>query len=457
MNKIGIIIHREFSTRVRKKSFLIMSILGPFLFAAMALLPMWFATMEDKDLKLIAVVDNSNLFVDKIPETQTIKFKYLQGADYDSLKKVFQYNGYWGILHISSAKTFTPESVELVSYSQPPMQVRMHIQGALEKEVEHLKLASHNISNIEEILKSIKTNLDIKTVKLEEGGKSKESYTEVSMIVGYISGFLIYLFVLLFGTQVMRGVMEEKTSRIVEVIVSSVKPFELMMGKIVGIAAVGLLQFLIWVVLTFSIYSVAINSISPNIKKAAIEQTTNQNISNSGNPASLMQQASSQANSQQVTPDEKAQKMNEVMKAVKSINFISLIGWFLFFFLGGYLLYASLFASIGAAVDSETDTQQFMFPVTIPLIFAVYVMISTINNPESSLSFWCSIIPLTSPIVMMVRIPFDVPAWQLAVSATVLVLSFIGTTWLAGRIYRTGILMYGKKVSYRELWKWIKY
>lgn len=447
-NKIGIIIQREFLTRVRKRSFIVMSVLGPFLFAAIAILPMYFATMEDKDVKVIAVADSSHIFTGKIPETQTLKFSYLENADISELKKNFREKGYWGILYISHIITYTPSAVELISYSQPGISVKMHIQNALEREIEHQKLLAHNIENLDEILKSVKTNISLRTIKLEEGGKSKESYTELYMIVGYISGFLIYFFIFLFGSQVMRGVIEEKTNRIVEVIVSSVKPFELMMGKIIGIAGVGLLQFLIWVVLTLGLITGAQQSLAPQLSQSITEKTLSQDVMNKSNNPVVKEQ---------ITPNDKTAKYEDIFKSIKSVNFGIMIGTFLFYFLGGYLLYASLFAAIGSAVDNEADTQQFMLPVTIPLILAIVVMTNTINNPESQLSFWFSIIPLTSPIIMMVRIPFGVPWWQVELSAGLLIATFIATTWLAGKIYRTGILMYGKKVSYAELLKWIRY
>jgi ABC-2 type transport system permease protein len=427
-----------------------MSILGPFLFAAIAILPMYFATLNDNDVKVIAVADSSHIFTGRIPETQTLKFKYLKFADISDLKKNFRAKGYWGILFISHTITYSPDAVELISYSQPGISVKMHIQNALEKEIEHQKLLAHNIPNIDDILQSIRTTINLRTIKLEEGGKSKESYTELYMIVGYISGFLIYLFIFLFGSQVMRGVIEEKANRIVEVIISSVKPFELMMGKIIGIAGVGLLQFIIWVTLTLGLITSAQQVLAPQLSKSATEKALSQDV---------MSKTTISVNTMkavQATSDNTA-KYEDLFKSIKSVNFGIMIGSFLFYFIGGYLLYASLFAAIGSAVDNESDTQQFMLPVTIPLIMAMVVMVNTINNPDSSLSFWFSIIPLTSPIIMMVRIPFGVPYWQIELSAGILIASFIFTTWLAGKIYRTGILMYGKKVSYSELWKWIRY
>jgi ABC-2 type transport system permease protein len=450
MNKIGIIIKREYLTRVRKKSFIIMSILGPFIFAAFTVIPVWFASMEDTSVKTIAVVDSSHIFTGTIPETPALKFKYLENANIEDLKNTYKQQGYWGILYVSHIVTHTPNAVELISDAQPNMSMKIHIENALEKEVERQKLLANNISNLEQILKSVETKISLKTIKLGDDGNENESSTGLAMAVGYISGFLIYIFVLMFGTQVMRGIIEEKSNRIIEVIVSSVKPFELMMGKIIGIAGVGLTQFIIWIVLTAGLIGFAQNTLFPELGKTPTQKVVAQDIMSAPNqPVQVV--------SQNLPDNEKTAAFKDLIEATQHINFAVMIAAFIFFFLGGYLLYASLFAAIGSAVDNDADTQQFMFPITIPLILAIYVMINTINNPEGSISFWFSFIPLTSPIVMMVRIPFGVPYWQILISGLILIATFIATTWMAAKIYRTGILMYGKKASYKELWKWLKY
>jgi ABC-2 type transport system permease protein len=268
------------------------------------------------------------------------------------------------------------------------------------------------------------------TDKGEESGSAGASYG-----VGMFGSILIYLFIFLYGVQVMRGVIEEKNNRIVEVIISSVRPFQLMMGKIVGIALVGLTQFVLWVVLTMAINGVISQKMmtdKSSVSATEISAQANANVDN--------------------------EMMTDVLSAVNTINFPLLIGTFLFYFLAGYLLYSALFAAIGSAVDSEAETQQFMFPVTIPLIFSfVLASSAVVNNPDGPIAFWLSMIPLTSPVVMMVRIPFGVPAWQLITSMILLILGFIGTVWLAAKIYRTGILMYGKKVTFKEMLKWLKY
>ncbi len=447
MNKILLVIQREFLTRVRKKSFIIMTILGPLLFAAFMVVPIWLATLEDKEQKLIAVIDSSRLFVGQIPETEYLKFEYTTNQDVHDLKEGFENSGYYGILYISHTVAYVPNAVVFFSDKQPSLETLMHISNALEKQIEDLKLATYDIEDLDSILKSIETDITIRTIKWTASGEERESHAGLAMAVGYAGGFLIYFFIFFFGAQVMRGVIEEKTSRIVEVIVSSVRPFQLMMGKIVGIALVGLLQFLMWVILTFVLLIGAQSLLMPESLKSATERVSTTDLMNTN--AIPIEEIAAEAGT---NPE-----LLAAFDALKDIDFGVMLGSFVFFFLGGYLLYASLFAAVGAAVDNETDTQQFMLPITLPLILAIFVLINAINNPESSVSFWFSIIPFTSPVVMMARIPFSVPWSELLLSMVLLILFFLGTTWLAAKIYRTGILMYGKKVSYKELWKWIRY
>lgn len=445
MNKIKLIILREYLTRVKKKSFVVMTILGPILFAAMLVVPTWLASMDDTEVKNIAVLDESGIFLDKIRNTDYIKFEYLEDKSIDDLKNNFAELDYYAVLQIMPSIAYEPSAVHLYSKKQPSFSVKSHISNAMEKELRNKKLRANGID--EEVLKSIKSDVSIRTIQWTDDGEEKESSTEVAMAVGYIGGIMIYFFIFMFGAQVMRGVIEEKTSRIVEIIVSSAKPFQLMMGKITGIAMVGLTQFLLWIVLTFLIVTGVKTAFFPDLGTQNSQEVVVQNImENQEVPQEV-------ANMQPQNMD----KFSNILNSIKSVDFGVMLGSFIFFFLGGYLLYGSLFAAIGAAVDNETDTQQFMFPITIPLILAIFVMMNAIQTPESPVAFWFSIIPLTSPIVMMVRIPFGVPYWELALSMGLLVLTFIGSTWLAGKIYRTGILMYGKKVNYKELWKWIRY
>lgn len=446
MNKIGLIIKREYTTRVRKRSFIVMSILGPILFASLMVVPALIAMSEDQEVKRIAVVDSSHLFMNVIPETEYLKFDYLENARLNDIKQTYSTGGYYGVLYISHIVAFEPNSVIFYSDKQPSLATKMHISKAMENYIRDQKLKTYEIENLDNILKSVRTSISIRTIKILETGQEKESHTGVAMAVGYLGGFLIYMFIFFFGAQLMRGVIEEKVNRIVEVIISSVKPFQLMMGKIIGIAMVGLTQFMIWVVTTFLLVTITTTLFFPEMNMTPTEQVISQDIMSSG-PV-------------EAKPEAKSEDMDEIMgflSGLKDINFVLTLGSFIFYFLGGYLLYGAMFAAIGAAVDNETDTQQFMLPLTIPLILGLLVLINSINNPDSSVSFWFSIIPFTAPIVMMGRLPFGVPDWEVGLSMALLVVTFIGMTWLAAKIYRTGILMYGKKTSYKEIAKWIRH
>ncbi len=445
-NKILLIIGREFVTRIRKKSFIIMTILGPLLFAAVIIGPAWFATLEDREVRVIAVIDSSRLFIDQLPETQYLKFDYLENTTVSEVREKFPETGYYAVLYVAHIVTSTPSAVQLMSDRTPSLNIRMHIANAMEKEIERQKLAAYNIDNLDEILAAVRTSINIRTIVWQEDGGQVESHSELAIFVGYIGGFLIYFFIFLFGAQVMRGVIEEKSSRVVEILVSSIRPFQLMLGKIVGIGLVGLTQFLLWVILSASIIFVTQQLFFQDLGVPSSENIVAEDMFSS----STLQQA-------QPVSDDEPGMFAEFLASVSAINFGVMLGAFLFYFLGGYLLYASLFASIGSAADSETDTQQFMLPVTVPLILSIIVMMNTIMNPDGPIAFWFSIIPFTSPIIMMARIPFGVPFWEVALSGGLLIGAFIFTTWLAGKIYRIGILMYGKKVNYTELWKWLRY
>ena len=423
-----------------------MTILGPLLFAAVAIGPAWFASMEDTEVRVIAVIDSSKLFINQIPETDYLKFEYLEGTTVNELRENFSETHYYGVLYIAHIITSTPSAVQLLSDRQPNLNIRMHIANALEKELERQKMAAYDINNLDDILASIKTSINVRTIIWQDDGGEKESHSELAMIVGYAGGFLIYFFIFLFGAQVMRGVIEEKSSRVIEIIVSSVRPFQLMLGKIVGIGLVGLTQFILWVILSFVLITAAQHIFFSDTGIPSSETVVAEDMFSS----STLQMS-------QPIESERSENFREIFTSIASINFGVMLLTFLFYFLGGYLLYASLFASIGSAVDSETDTQQFMLPITIPLIISIIVMMNAIMNPEGGIAFWFSMIPLTSPVIMMARIPFGVPLWELALSGGLLIASFVFTTWFAGRIYRTGILMYGKKVTYRELWKWLTY
>ena len=446
MKKILLVIEREFMTRVRKKSFIVMTILTPFLFAALMVVPMIIATMEDKSEREIAVIDDAGIFKNKITETEYLKFTFLEGVKVTDLQSTFKDSNYYAVLYIGPMVANSPDGVLLYSDKQPSMDITSHISTAIKNEVEAQKLMTYDIENLDEILKNIKTSIKVRTIKWTKDGEAKESSSELAFGVAYILSFLVYMLIFLFGTQVMRGVIEEKSSRIVEVIISSIKPFQLMMGKILGIAAVSLFQILVWVVLTFGLVTAASSILLDSPSEVASQTDAVSNIMDQPGVAQSM-------------PEGVADQSfaNEMMTALSNMNFVLIIGGFLFFFIGGYLLYAAMFAAVGSAVDNEADTQQLVMPITIPLIIAILVMVSGLRSPDGALTFWFSMIPFTSPIIMITRLPYGVPTWELLLSGFLLILTFVIVTWFAAKIYRVGILLYGKKHSWKEMWKWMRY
>lgn len=444
MNKILLIIKREYLSRVKKKSFILMTILGPILMAGIMVVPIWLAKQKSEKQK-VEVIDESFLFKDLIPEKDIVHFDYppitlqqardgLFSTDYDAIL--------WIPPNVLNGGN---QGIQLLYKKQLGMSVQQHIEYSLNKMLYEVMLAKNNVNlNFIKDAKD-KSTVTLKTIQQDENGKEKNTNLDLQQGIGFAASFMIYLFIFLYGVQVMRGVMEEKTSRIVEVMLSSVKPFQLMMGKIIGIAMVGLTQFLLWIVLSTTLYSVAGATILNDIDMKQIqakEETykigANLDYENMGKIAQ---------------PD----KATEMLLNLQSIDIPFIVCCFLFYFLGAYLFYSAIFAAVGAAVDNEADTQQFMLPITIPLVLGIFVSIYVISNPSSNVGFWFSMIPFTSPVVMMARLPFGVPTGELVLSMILLVISFIIMTWLAGRIYRTGILMYGKKVSWKELGKWLFY
>ena len=440
MSKISLIIKREYTTRVMKKSFILLTFLTPVLFAGMIALIVWLGGIKDDKIKSIAVLDRTHLYTNVLKSNDAYSFVFVD-APLEKLKKEnAESNQFAGLLFIDADLKDNPRAVTFYSEKQVNMELKTYITGLLNKYVEEQKLAAYNIPHLKEMVEKSHTDIDLKTIKWGEDGKEKVGSAEVALIIGMITAFIIYMFIVIYGAQVMAGVVQEKTNRIVEVMISSVKPFELMMGKIIGIAMVGLTQFLMWVILT-GIIAVAVGSVfgSGSLDVNSLQQMQQVGV----HPAAANVAMPSQ--------------MQTLLVALNGLNYFEIIGLFIVYFLGGYLLYASLFAAVGSAVDNETDTQQFSLPIMLPIIFAIYAGIFAAQNPDGPLAFWCSMIPFTSPIVMMVRLPFDVPIWQIILSLTILILSFIGTTWMAGKIYRTGILMYGKKITWTEMWKWLKY
>ena len=438
MGKIGLIIWREYITRVRKPSFLIMTFLGPLLIAGAVTLMVYFSLKESNE-QLVLVVDKPQLLTDKLKDGKDIHFFYTQEEPSDSAFKAGPYT----LMVDVNEEVLTTNTVQFFYKELPGIITQRYVQAEIEKVLEKEKLRVNEVDP--EVYASIKTSLKLQLFDIDKLGE--ESKDQELAIVGFFLGYIMFFFVFLYAVQVMRGVMEEKTNRIVEVLISSVKPFQLMMGKIVGIALVGFTQFLLWIVLTgvlATIGSTVMVAGKYSGEDLAGQQMTVQMQEELGVDADEMPKI-----------DESA-----VLGILDQINIPLVLALFGFYFLGGYLLYSSLFAAVGSAVDSEAETQQFMMPVTIPIIIAIFIAQTAMQNPSSPVVFWGSIIPFTSPVVMMVRVAmgtaFEQP-WELALSMGPLILGFLGTTWLAGRIYRTGILMYGKKVSWKELGKWLFY
>ncbi len=420
-----------------------MTILGPLLLAGLMIVPIWM-TMQKPSTQKIEVIDESYLFSDLIPEKEFIHFDY-PNISFDQSQESFYDTDYDAILYIPDNILEGGKTIKLFYKNPIGVATEEYVGSTISKMMYDVILA-HNKVDFNAIKDAeVNSRFRVITEKLEASGKSKKTDTGLSMAIGIGAGVLIYMFIFLYGTQVMRGVMEEKTSRIVEIILSSVKPFHFMMGKIVGVALVGLTQFLLWVILTFTLYGIATVTILKDIDMKQIQQKEH------------IIKISADLKYMDMKKIDKPNEITQVWNDFKTIDMGTILICFLFYFLAGYFLYSAFFAAVGAAVDSESDTQQFMLPITIPLIFSLVIAPYAMQEPESSVTFWFSMIPLTSPILMMVRLPFGVPAWELALSMSLLVLSFIFTTWLAAKIYRTGILLYGKKVSWRELGKWLFY
>lgn len=426
-----------------------MTLLTPILMGAMMIVPGMLASMGDTSKKKIAVVDKTKMFVNKLQGNESVSYEYITEKDFAGYKSAMKEKGIDAILVINTGIINNPKDATIYSNEDISIEMSSNIESNMEDLIKEEKMRTFNIQNLDEMLKKIKSSVNLNTIKLDEAGMEKETNTMVIMGIAYVFGFLMYIFIFLFGSQVMRGVIEEKTNRVVEVIISSVKPIQLMMGKIIGVAAVGLLQFTIWILLSLAIF-VGVKGYMMNSYTDKMSQTTQ--------VTSVM----SNGGGTQMSAADMEKIQNEVGDTTKIFNSISdriipILAYFVIFFLGGYLLYSSLFAAVGSAVDNETETQQLMLPITIPIILALMVMMHTFQHPNSSLSFWFSMIPFTSPIVMMARIPFEIPTWEIILSIVILYATIIGTIWLSAKIYRTGILMYGKKTSFREMLKWIRH
>lgn len=425
MNKIWLIIQREFLNRVQKKSFLIATILLPLIFPAIMAVLVYVAKEQKKNAvkEMVLYIDESGFF---LPDTSKFIFKPFLGGLEDA-KKAFNHDDGFGLLYIPKFDLSEPKGITLYTKINPSPSDVADIENIFENHIKDLKMLQLNID--QKLLDQLKTRVTISSVKISEGGQEKSSDSKVLFGVGMAGGIMMYMFIFIYGAQIMQGIIEEKMSKVVEVIVSSVRPFQLMMGKILGLASVGLLQFLIWIILISTLTTVVLGFFGLQ------------------SPSQEMMEMNGQAATQ-------GQSL-EILNVFSQIPWSYVIFNFVFYFIGGYLLYGALFAAVGSAVDSPAEAQQFMFPITIPLLISYFALFTFIlQDPHGTISVWLSIIPFTSPIAMMGRIGFGVPLWQLLASQVSLVGGFILTTWFAGRIYRVGILMHGTKVNYRVLAKW---
>ena len=433
MNKIFLVIQREFMSRVKKKSFLLATILVPLLFPAIIGGMVYLAYQNDKnkELEVVQVLDESSLLI--FEDNESYDYKLVEGP-LDSAKNRFSKSEDFALIYVPKFEVDKPEGVRFYAHTSPGVNLVKGFESKIESQIRDIKLTRSGLT--EDQLDELKTNVQIESFNLDETGSEKKSDSGVTFGIGYVMGFLIYIFLFAYGAQVMQGVIEEKNSKIVEVIVSTVRPFHMMIGKVVGVASVGIFQFLIWMILMGVISFAGMSIFGLSMDPAETAQ--------------MMEQAGGEASAVQSSA-----KVQEMMSLINDIPVTKIVLLFVFFFLGGYLLYGALFAAVGSAVDTPADAQQFMMPIMMPIIVALMgLMMFVFPDPNGTVSFWLSIIPFTSPIVMMGRIGFGVPAWEIALSMALLVGGFIFTLWLAGRIYRIGILMHGTKVNYKVLAKW---
>ncbi|WP_420316668.1 ABC transporter permease [Ekhidna sp.] len=433
MNKIFLVIQREFMSRVKKKSFLLATILVPILFPAIigGMVYLAIQNEKNKELEVVHVLDESSIL--SFEDTESYDYRLVEGP-LDSAKARFSKSEDFALIYIPKFDIDKPEGIKFYAHTSPGVNLVDGFENKIEAQIRDVKLTRSGLN--EEQLEELKTYVQIESFNLSETGDEKKSDSGVTFGIGYVMGFLIYIFLFAYGAQVMQGVIEEKNSKIVEVIVSTVRPFHMMIGKVVGVASVGVFQFLIWMVLISVISFTAMAAFGLSMDPVETAQ---------------MMQGVDNADALQSN-----QKVQEMMTIVNDIPITKIVLLFVFYFLGGYLLYGALFAAVGSAVDTPADAQQFMMPIMMPIIVALLgLMMFVFPDPHGTVSFWLSIIPLTSPIVMMGRIGFGVPAWEIALSMVLLVGGFIFTLWLAGRIYRIGILMHGAKVNYKVLAKWL--
>ncbi len=449
MRNIKTIIGREYLTRVKKKSFLLTTFIVPILFAALCILPSVIMFMAKDTGKKVAVVDQSGIVMPYLVDTDAVDYQDYSAEPADSMKANFEELGL-DVLVIVSPLDTAAKTVSVSSYSPKPlsMELKEGVQSKVNDAVEDYRLALYDITDLKQIMEDVKANISMSTYTMDESGEEKITSSEVYMIISMILSIIIYMFIAMFSGMVMQSVIEEKASRVVEVLVSSVKATELMFGKIIGVACVALTQFFLWIVLTlvlvggFSAF-VGFDSImgDPAQAEQMVEMTTQMGGVDMAEMTAAMQEE---------------EGLGAVLSTLKDINWVQMIFAFIIYFALGYLLYASLFAAIGSAVENEADTTQLQMPITLPLMLAFFIALYAFNAPDSQIVWWGSMIPFTSPIVMLARIPFGVPMWELALSIALLVMTFGACGWLSAKIYKIGILMFGKKTTFKDLWKWLR-
>lgn len=435
MNHLSLIIKREYLTKVRNKSFIIMTFLSPIIVVAIFALVAYLSNLNNDTVRSISVLDESGLFAEDFVSSPHTKYKLLFDVPLDDAKAEAEKSEIYGLLYIPKTENLESLSKGITFYSKdsPSLSMMKDINSMLESKVNILKLKDAGIDS--QLIKDLRIRVSANQETFQ-GKETSKMGSGLKLIFGGAAGYLLFMFIIIYGNMIMRSVIEEKTSRVIEVIISSVKPRVLLLGKILGTTLAGLTQFLVWVVLILVLMTAASSIFGIDVAGAS--------------PSQQVIEQSVDGGAEQIFQD--------VMREINNLPIANLIIMFILFFIGGYLLYASLYASVGAAVDSETDTQQFMMPILMPLMLAVYVgFFTVIDNPHGTVSQVFSYIPFTSPVVMLMRIPFGVPLWQQLISVLILFLTFFGTVWFAAKIYRVGILMYGKKPTYKELWKWLRY
>lgn len=454
---INVIIGREYLTRVKKKSFLLTTFLAPIFLAAIMILPSVIMFMAEDKGKQVAVVDGSGIVMPYMVDSEAVDYVDYSGEQPDSIKAGFKGMGLDALVVVSPLDQET-RSVSVSAYSLKPMSVDMKeaIRANVNRAVEDYRLESYDIDGLKQILEDVQADIPVATYTLEDDGEARITSSEVYMFVSLIFSIIIYMFIAMFSGMVMQSVIEEKSSRVVEVLVSSVKATELMFGKIIGVACVALTQFFLWVVLTGVLVAGAGAVIGfDSIAESTAVQTDpmTQMAEGLGVDQEIMEQSGMTVQMEMPSGDS---ELAAVLQTLKDIDYPMLLISFVIYFILGYLLYASLFAAIGSAVENEADTQQLQLPVTIPLILAFFIAFYAFKAPDSQVVFWGSMIPFTSPIVMLARIPFGVPVWELVLSVVLLLLTFAGIAYISAKIYKIGILMFGKKTTFKDLYKWLK-